>query len=101
MTLDKNRPIQDAAGNAITPDELITGVSNLQIKYLVGDVLGVPKPDAIYQTAAQSPSWGDVTSVQVMLTLSSLDKINSAGNAPSVFTYTLPLTVGVRRRLQP
>jgi len=96
----------DKGGTKIANEEMVTGVSNLQIKYLVGDSSGTPKPAATYQIAAPAapavaPAWDSVIAVQLALTLESLDKIGAAGDAPSVFTHTVPLTVSIRRRLQP
>ncbi len=81
--------------------EIVTGVSNFQVKYLVGDTTGTPDPAAAYQTASSVLNWANVIAVQPTLTLTSLDKINPAGSAPSVFSYQLPLTIGIRNRLQP
>lgn len=84
-------------------DEMVSGVSDLQIKYLPADVSGTPKLDATYLTAANVnvKDWGTIVAVQIALTLNSADKINPTGGGLSAFTYTLPLTVGIRRRLQP
>ncbi|MFM6990537.1 MAG: PilW family protein [Rhodoferax sp.] len=95
ITIDKN-------GAAIANDEMITGVAKMQIRYLVGDTAtGVPDPAATYQSASMVPVWSSVIAVQITLTLSSLEKINRAGSSPSVYLHTLPITVAVRRSLQP
>ena len=95
ITIDKN-------GVTVANDEMITGVRQMQIQYLVADPLtGKPDPAASYQSAAAAPAWDSVVAVQIKLTLSSLEKINPAGGTPSVYVHTLPLTVAIRRRLQP
>jgi len=82
-------------------EEIVTGVSQLQIKYLSGDASGTPDPAASYQSAAAVASWTNVIAAQLTLTLTSLEKINPTGATPSVFSYQLPLTVGIRTRQQP
>lgn len=92
----------DKSGAMLANDEMITGVAKMQIKYLVGDpATGTPDPAAIYQSAGAALSWSSVIAVQIALTLSSIEKINRAGSTPEVYFHTVPLTVAVRRRLQP
>jgi len=94
ITLDKNGVVK-------ANDEIVSGVSQLQIRYLSGDVTGAPDPAAIYQSASGVTKWASVIAAQLTLTLTSAETINPVGAAPSVFSYQLPLTVGVRQRLQP
>ncbi len=92
----------DKSGTKVANDEMITGVSKMQVKYLVADPASrIPIPAASYQTADTVPTWDSVIAVQIRLTLSSLDKINPAGGAASVYLHTLPMTVALRRRMQP
>lgn len=77
------------ANNALQADEIVRGVTNLQITYHVSGGAG-------YVTAAAvAGSWGTVDAVQIALTLSTLTNPNNTSQ-PEPLVRTFNTTIGVR-----
>jgi type IV pilus assembly protein PilW len=80
-------------------DEMVEGVTNMQIQYLLGDSSGVPTATS-YVDASSVSDWPLVIAVRVTLTLRTQDKVGVANGASTYITHTVPFTVAIRRRLQ-
>lgn len=79
-------------------DEMVEGVTNMQIQYLLGDATGAPAATA-YVDAASVTDWTKVIAVRVTLTLATQDSVGSTGSATATVSRTVPITVGIKRRL--
>ena len=79
-------------------DEMVEGVTGMQIQYLVGDATGAPAATS-YVDAANVTDWTKVIAVRVTLSLATQDRVGTTGSANTVVTHTVPLTVGIRRRM--
>ena len=92
LTLDK-------AGNYSNDnDEMVANVNNMQIQYLVGDATGAPAATA-YVDAASVTDWTKVIAVRITLTLATQDSVGTTGSANASVSRTVPITVGIKRRL--
>ncbi len=79
-------------------DEMVEGVTNMQIQYLVGDATGAPAATA-YVDAASVTDWTKVIAVRVTLSLATQDSVGTTGSANTTVSRTVPLAVGIKRRL--
>lgn len=84
------RRLTDAAAQEIVP-----GVSDMQLQFRVGDNAGLTAPEA-------GPNWGNVTAVEVTLTMNSLDA--RVSTTPGVndgrLQRTFTTIVGLRNRVE-
>lgn len=79
-------------------DEMVEGVTNMQIQYLLGDATGAPVATS-YVDAASVTDWKKVIAVRIILTLATQDSVGTTGNANTTVSRTVPITVGIKRRL--
>ena len=91
---------KDGTWGGADNDEMVTGVTGLQIRYLLADTAGVPT-GADYQDAATvAGQWALVSAVRLTLTMQTLDNAGSTGSASTVITHDVPLTVSIKVRMQ-
>lgn len=83
---------------AYNNDEMVSGVTNMQIQYLVGDSSGAPAATT-YADAANVADWTRVIAARVTLSLATQDSVGNTGSANTVVTHDVPFTVGIKRRL--
>jgi len=79
-------------------DEMVEGVTNMQIQYLLGDATGAPAATA-YVDAASVTDWTKVIAVRITLTLATQDSVGTTGSANTTVSRTVPITVGIKRRM--
>ena len=79
-------------------DEMVEGVTNMQIQYLLGDATGAPAATA-YVDATSVTDWTKVIAVRITLTLATQDSVGTTGSANTTVSRTVPLTVGIKRRM--
>ena len=79
-------------------DEMVEGVTNMQIQYLLGDATGAPVATS-YVDAASVTDWKKVIAVRIILTLATQDSVGTTGSANTTVSRTVPITVGIKRRL--
>jgi type IV pilus assembly protein PilW len=79
-------------------DEMVEGVTNMQIQYLLGDATGAPAATA-YVDAASVTDWTKVIAVRITLTLATQDSVGSTGSANASVSRNVPITVGIKRRM--
>ncbi|MFM6990533.1 MAG: PilW family protein [Rhodoferax sp.] len=80
-------------------DEMVTGVTDLQISYLLADTFGAPSASSYQNAAAVGTQWPLVSAVRLTLTLATVDKTGSSGSAATVITHDVPMTAGIKVRL--
>jgi type IV pilus assembly protein PilW len=80
-------------------DEMVTGVTGLQIRYLLADATGLPTGTDYQDSTAVGTQWPLVTAVRLTLTLSTLDPAGSTGSASTVITHDVPMTVNIKVRV--
>ena len=80
-------------------DEMVTGVTGLQIQYLLADASGLPSSTTYQDSSAIGNQWTLVTAVRLTLTLSTLDAAGSTGSASTVITHDVPMTVNIKVRV--
>lgn len=78
------------AANAFSSDEIVRGVTNLQITY------HVPSATGFVSAAGVAGNWATVDAVQISLTLQTPTNPNNAVN-PENLVRTFTTTVGIRR----
>jgi type IV pilus assembly protein PilW len=83
---------------AYNNDEMVSGVTNMQIQYMVGDSSGAPAATT-YADAANVADWTRVIAARVTLSLATQDSVGNTGSANTVVTHDVPFTVGIKRRL--
>ena len=84
---------------AVTSEEIVENVSDMQITYLVGNSGGYPSA-TVYVPASSVTDWTKVIALRILLTLSSTEPIAvAAGGATKAATYTIPINVAIRSRL--
>ena len=79
-------------------EEMVEGVTNMQIQYLLGDATGAPAATA-YVDAASVTDWTKVIAVRVTLTLATQDSVGTTGSANTTVSRTVPISVGIKRRM--
>ena len=79
-------------------DEMVEGVTNMQIQYLLGDATGAPAATA-YVDAASVTDSTKVIAVRITLTLATQDSVGTTGSANTTVSRTVPITVGIKRRM--
>ena len=79
-------------------DEMVAGVTNMQIRYLTGEAPGSPAATG-YVSADGITDWTRVVAARLTLRLATQDSVGSTGSANTVVTHDVPFTVGIKRRL--
>lgn len=79
-------------------EEMVANVSNMQIRYLVGDGAGAPAATT-YVAAASITDWTRVIAARVTLSLATQDSVGTTGSTNTLVTHDVPFTVGIKRRL--
>ena len=79
-------------------DEMVEGVTNMQIQYLLGDATAAPAATS-YVDAASVTDWTKVIAVRITLTLATQDSVGTTGSANTTVSRTVPISVGIKRRM--
>jgi type IV pilus assembly protein PilW len=93
LTIDKS----GSWGN--NNDEMVTGVSGLQIRYLLTNAAGVPTATQYLDSTAVGTQWPLVSAVRLTLTFETSDSAGSTGSAATAITYEVPVTVNIKVRV--
>ncbi len=90
----------DKSGSwGINNDEMVTGVSGLQIKYLLANAAGVPTATDYQNATAVGTQWPLVSAVRLTLTFENSDKAGSTGSAATAIQYEVPMTANIKVRV--
>lgn len=92
------RRISNSSTGAPKNEEMVVGVTNMQIQYLVGDTFGAPVATT-YVNAAAIADWKRVIAARITLRLATQDSVGNTGSANTVVAHDVPFTVGIKRRL--
>lgn len=99
-TASSLRRISQSNTGVTQNDEMVAGVTDMQIKYLVGDSSRAPTATS-YVDAIGVNDWSLVLAVRVTLTLQSQDQVGvNSSNSSTYITHAVPFTVAIRGRLQ-
>jgi type IV pilus assembly protein PilW len=99
LTINYNRTGRGSISATSTTDEMVENVSDMQIRYLVGNASGYAN-SATYVAANAVTDWTKVIAVRILLTLTSTEAVGvGAGQAASAASYTVPINVAIRSRL--